>query len=207
MPYLASPAVFEDEVREAKSKYLNSEKEYVCASSSTSKEQAKKQKARLNRLDKLLSFGKPKSPTLVLGSVLLTEEDVVGLGLPAGTTSTVSPSMHLEALSHAWGSVFGHKSTAKGKALKLIRTYCKNVTWNWSLTQPPTLSTAEEWLARARDSSPGWDGIPNSAWKATGKKGSQMLHRSVDSQLEGDLPPPGFNIGVWCFPPKKAPSY
>jgi len=110
----------------------------------------------------------------------------------------------LNALAAGWAPTFSAKPFSEDLARNFLDGYASEVSWDWTLSCPPSLQAHEKWLKVAKQSSPGWDGITNAAWRAAGPLAADVLYRQTISQLEGNQPGPGFNVMVWHFPPKKA---
>ena len=195
-PVLVSQPDFELQFREAKSKHLDSLKAKDLRPDLTSREQNKKAKSRIRRLDNMQKLWLPRTPRLVLGSVTCDQE------IPPDFCAFPTPQ--LRALAFFYSQVFCGRPIDLSQARSLLRVYAKNVTWEWELAKPLSLELVSSWLARARGSTPGWDGVPYSAWRGLGLLGAELLHRLMLEQSRALPPPPASNYSMWHFPPQKA---
>ena len=69
-------------------------------------------------------------------------------------------------------------------------------------SQLPKLSHIENILKRAKPSALGPDGIPYSAWKASGIASSIVLHTAMRTMMNRIKPPKGSNNSLGIFLPK-----
>ena len=187
IPMLTKPDEFEQQFREAKSRHLEGLKSEVYSLGSNA-EQKHKSKYRLRRPDNLQKLW------LVLGSVTCETE------IPADFRNGSTPQ--LRALAFFYSQVFGGGPICVSQAKKLLSVYARNVTWERELAKPMSLELVASWLSRARDSTPGWDGVPYSAWRGLGCTGPKLLHRLVVEQTRALPPPLLLTILCGTSPPK-----
>ena len=90
------------------------------------------------------------------------------------------------------------------EAKKLLKVYCKNVSWNWDLVSPPCLRNVGEWHKRAKNPSPGTNGLPYAAWAFAGPTAERTIWRVTQNIFDKNRPNVHFNDGLWMFPPKKS---
>ena len=189
-PTLINHTQFEKDFARARLAMLDLEKKSLASGRSPSRRVAGRLAA-IARAERLWS---PATPRLILTAIRVPRKD--------GTTSlTSSPSALASALGAGWAETF---SLVKPTDRDLMTTYVQRWTSRlpWHLSAPPGIEDYARFLNKARDSSPGADGLPYSAWKATGLRGSTTLFLTGESQLRGIGMPLSYYSVVKCFPPK-----
>ena len=73
-----------------------------------------------------------------------------------------------------------------------------------SLIPTPSLASGEAAIARSKNTSPGPDGVPFSAWRAAPDLAAPLLFGALLLLLEGKAPLKGFNHAILFLLPKKA---
>jgi len=104
------------------------------------------------------------------------------------------------AMGQAWQPTFSPKEFSESDAKEFIDTV--EGLGEYRDTPPPDQWAFSDTIWRARDSSPGGDGLPYSAWRATGLTGVKALMNCDDALRRGVLPPPEFNESGTVFSPK-----
>ena len=102
-----------------------------------------------------------------------------------------------------WSKTWSARTTPPERAVRdsYLSTYSKKL--DHSLCPSPTLADVERTITRSNDSATGPDGIPFAAWRAVAPLAAPLLFSALQALLRGQLPPPGFNLGVLFLIPKK----
>ena len=159
-----------------------------------------KLKQRLQQINSMSALWREKAPFLNVTTVSLTSAEAADLGLPEGRTHTIGPSEATQAFAHAWSKVFSQQTPVPGMAKPFLKLYASACPWDWSLASPPT-NSSKDFLAHAKDSGPGWDGLPYSAWLNAGEAGHKLLDEVRDAIIDGEeLKLANFGLTVNFFP-------
>ena len=105
-----------------------------------------------------------------------------------------------EELKHAWSNTFTTKGTISPLSHRVLEKWA--VKFDFSEVTPPTRDDYRRVVKVSADKATGPDGIPNSAWRATGDEGIDTLKEAGDSLASGDKPPTWFNSSIMLFTPK-----
>ena len=96
-------------------------------------------------------------------------------------------------LASFWGKTFEEKLIDTVDVKAFLNEFAAD--FNFQKLRPPDQNVIEGFLAHARHSAPGPDGLPYGAWRATGRAGSRVLFRVQSQMMEGTHPPNEFNDG------------
>ncbi len=117
-----------------------------------------------------------------------------------------------DALADAWAPTFSWKPIDQNAALKVLELASRNIPLpppELLDATPPTNDTYDIYMKRLRDSGTGPDGLPYSAWAATGQRGTDtlrgagdVLNSVPDDSLERDSFLLEFNASFIHFAPK-----
>ena len=101
----------------------------------------------------------------------------------------------------AWCPTFSKKDVSGEVGFRLLEEFPP--TLNWRLTKKMPKGDFRRLLEIVRDSGPGKDGLPYSAWRAAGEFGLDILFQAAQALASGELPPAWFNDSLMIFAPKK----
>ena len=203
VPQLKDPRAFEAAIAAAKSEFFEREVERVGNEfSGTRMSQVSKKKAHLASIRRKASLWSMSGPRMVLGGAKLLEGEAAPLGIDPSRCVTQSKAEMVSAISLAWGKVFGPHEMDLDCANNMLEDYAREVKWDWELCEPPGKGTLSGWLGRAKNTTPGHDGIPNAAWAEGGEEAVESLYLLQQQHLVGDPSIHGFNFGIWAFVPK-----
>ena len=208
--------LFEEAFAEAKNKHIDKQRHTLLANSkslfglnsgsqrndSTTQNRMQHSKS-LRHLEKRQALFRPKAPYLAIRQISITEAEANRLGCAVGVSALSSPADIAKGIAHMWAPVFSHKDTNTSQAEKILALYTKHVKWDWSAINPPTLEHTTQYFEKAKNSAPGWDGIPNAAYKHGGLETQESVFLITQSLINGSPPPPNHNLGIWIFPRKK----
>ncbi len=133
---------------------------------------------------------------------LVTDEKVLiltGLLDAVGDVST-SATRNLGLLTDHWKPEFARKEIDFEAAKVIADEWIRPM--DTSSTTPPTPGDFIRAAKMARSSSTGPDGIPFSAWAASGSTGGDTLAEMDRLARCGHYLPPAFNASIWIFIPK-----
>ena len=105
-----------------------------------------------------------------------------------------------KALADHWRQIFDVVHDDHGAGNRLLRQVKPR--YDWKLTSPPAKLGIEVFLATAKNSAPGPDGLPYAAWRAAGPAGAATLFEALSKMAAGVMPLQGFNDSLSIFLPK-----
>jgi len=187
---LVDPVNFAKVVAETKSDYLKKEKEDLL------KDKAKgfKNASRIQANKRLLKLWSPFDSRMTLAGVRIHYDE-------KGSYEVVTdPARRVEALRQAWQPVFDEKAIDEDLALHTARTWCRD--FGFDQCPPPDEAVFAEIINRAKNSSPGPDGIPFIAYKASGPRATKTLFLTGLEIASGVAPPIPYNDAIQIFAPK-----
>jgi hypothetical protein len=111
-----------------------------------------------------------------------------------------TPDEQAAALADYWGGVFCEKFTDPDATHAFLSEF--GAKFPTETLRLPEVGDIEEFTKRARHSAPGPDGIPYSAWRATGRTGATVLHRTLCEMAAGIPVQSSFNESLGIFPGK-----
>ena len=100
-------------------------------------------------------------------------------------------------LAKFWGKTFEAKQIDTADAQAFLNEFAAD--FSFQSSRPPDQSVIEGFLARARHSAAGPDGLPYSAWRAAGSAGLRILFRVQFELMAGTMPPDGFNDSLGIY--------
>ena len=110
-----------------------------------------------------------------------------------------SPEESADLLADHWGPIFAAKAIEAEAALAIMQfTQAVPEGLCWSTDRVGF----HELMAKPRDSAPGPDGIPFSAWRAAGIELYDVMFDAFDAFINGETLPPTFNTCNLAFIPK-----
>ena len=121
----------------------------------------------------------------------------------AGGESATTPEEAAKLLAMRWGGVFSPQSICR-EALAHLAPHVQPIPDTRSVRMDATVIDLEALLPRLRDSAPGPDGVPYSAWSATSSTTIHYLWQAYKALLAGDTPPVEFLASLMVFLPKGA---
>ena len=124
---------------------------------------------------------------------------LAGIILPDGeNTSTVNGIT--DALRNAWAPVFAKISTPSVNMQATLDAWAQRL--DTSSMKIPDVEDYAYAAKAAKPSATGPDGLPYSAWEASGDEGARTLQQLALSMCDTARPPPGLNDSIMVFPPK-----
>ena len=112
------------------------------------------------------------------------------------------PSLINRYTAAAWCPIFSKVQVCGEIGAGLLEEFPP--TLNWRLTRTMNKDDFKKILDRVGDSGPGKDGLPYSAWRASGEFGVDILFQAAQSLASGELPPAWFNDSLMIFAQKKS---
>ena len=102
-----------------------------------------------------------------------------------------------------WSKTWSARTTPPDRPAReaYLRSYTKKL--NLALCSCPSLADVRGALSRTNDSACGPDGVPFAAWRAVTTLSAPLLLSALQALHRGQLPPPGFNLGILFLIPKK----
>jgi len=198
-PVLQNFPKFEAELANAKTKYLNNTKQQAIREAGRNSNSGTYLTHRIERIEAKAALWRPKAPFLAVHEVIVSDQEVAALGLLPGTKRSADPQVVQKALDFTWGQVFGCSHSLPTMAFTLLK-----VKWEWERAVQPSPESVPNFLRHARNSGPGWDGVPYAAWLHGGPRCHQILDDARTHCIElATVPHPDFNVGMWVFPVKK----
>jgi endonuclease/exonuclease/phosphatase family metal-dependent hydrolase len=170
---------FDSEAREIFSAEIENRSRDIQNQSSTNKQAL---------LSKLARQWRPFGRTLVLTGVI-TNEGVVRD--PCGKAS---------ALGSSWARTFAEKEFLDSKVRGFLDKYARP--YELSTVTFPSVEAIIAFLVRAKDSAPGPDGLPYSAWLFAGEEAAITLYKIIVHMHNGFTMPLAFYQSLGVFPPK-----
>ena len=113
-------------------------------------------------------------------------------------TVTQNDDEKAEELAKHWGKTLEEKLIDGADAELFLSEFAGD--FHFENIRPPDQNVIEKFVARARHSAPGPDGLPYGAWKSTGSVGSRVLFRVLVELASGTLPPQEFNESLGIYP-------
>jgi len=199
---LRDPNCFELQFSLAKMEHLNRQKADLAKEASLNTAVASRAKLKLALLDTKAVLWRPKSAYLAISEVILSQEEAAALGLQSTETSTKEPQLIASAFANAWSQVFGTKGSIANDSLRFVQEYARRNRWQWNLAYPLSKNSTADFLKHARNSAPGWDGIPYAAYKYGGELAIESSDNTRNDLVDGNLPLNHFNLGLWLIPLK-----
>jgi hypothetical protein len=128
--------------------------------------------------------------------------NAIKIPCPDGTfRRTDSPAALAAALGAGWAPTFAViKPTDVDLMTSYVQLFAARLPWH--LATPPGVLEYTKFLKSAHDTAPGEDGLPYSAWTATGLLGAQTLCDVGNAQMSGLYMPLSYYVVIKCFPPK-----
>ena len=194
---------FEEAFAVAKNKHIDKQRLILLNDKHANQQNKSKRSKSLRHLEKRQALFRPKAPYLAIKQISISEAEASRLGCAVGVSALSSPADMAKGLALMWAPVFSHKEANTTQAEKILALYTKHVKWDWSDISPPTLEHTTQYFEKAKNSAPGWDGIPNAAYKYGGLETQESVFLITQSLINGAPPPPNHNLGVWIFPRKK----
>ena len=189
-PALIDPAKFEEEFARARLAMLNIEKASLTRNGGASRRRS----GRLAAIARAERLWAPAAPRLILTAIRVPRKD-------GSTVLTSTPAAMAAALGAGWAPTFSeHKHTDIDLMVSYVSRWTARLPWH--MASPPGVQDYVEFLHRARDSAPGADGLPYSAWKAAGHCGAKTLCLVGEAQLRGIAMPLEYYTVIKRFPPK-----
>ena len=204
-PYLLDPPAFESQFLEAKSRQVEKRRVSLAASSQTRLKNLRSS-YKLDLLEKKAALWRPAAPYLAVSELVLSREEAEQCGLGHDALSLVDPVEIKKALGDIWSHTFARSAQIPNMAYRFIDNYCAEVKWDWESVVPPSVEDIEMFLKDAKDSAPGWDGIPFAAWYAGGEHAFVTLHDLVRSQIANSPPPRWVQLRALAVPTQKETS-
>ena len=148
----------------------------------------KKKSGNTGGISRMLKLWSPSGKSLVLA------------GIAANGTVHRTDSAKLDSLAAHWAHTFAEKPFQAEDAQAYATQHMSQFTF--AEVPPPGCREIRTFLSRVRDSSPGDDGLPYSAWAASGDTGVSILHDSLLWIMSGQSLDISFNNSLSAFVPK-----
>ena len=113
---------------------------------------------------------------------------------------SADPADKAKFLASEWAPTFDHKPISLPTASDIISSHSVPLPFHDS--KPPRIYDFERVMKSLRDSSPGPDGLPYSAWRKSGLKGCTTLFHIFYWLSQGLRMPISFNSSLLVFPPR-----
>ena len=200
VPCLRDPLAFDRELALSKIEYLDKvRKRYATHyhSDNSSLALRAKSKEKIDQIERQAALWRPSVSYLALAGIKIDATE----GAPAGLVRD-HLNMRRE-LTRAWSPIFSNTGMRLAEAKKLLRVYCRNVSWTWINADPPDNSIIDRTIDRALNHAPGIDGTCDAAWSCGGPTPRALVCELSADLGDGHFPPPGFNHTIFVFPPKK----
>ena len=160
--FLRDPAEFSRQVDESRRLHIDKRKDDVTAEikSESNNRMKRKLRGKLDMLGRLAQIWSPFDKRFALSALRAPSS--------AGSSSAFlrDPGLIADVVSKAWAPIFAHKELDVEKARQFVDGHC--VAWDFLASPPPSIAAIALAAKCARDSSPGRDGIPYSAWHKAG---------------------------------------
>ena len=142
-----------------------------------------------------------KAPRFVLKGVSVDHELSSLSGLEVGEHFAAVD--RVLALAHGWKGAFSNVFCDQDAMNVFLLKYKHRIKWDWSPSTCPSHESFKHILSHAKNTCPGWDGIPYSVWEACGNIGSTLLNSLHDSLCSNEPTHSGLKDSIWQFPAKK----
>ena len=151
-------------------------------------------------INRKMQLWKPRKRVVQLHSVQVTDEEASEMGWDSSESQ--GKEQENQAIRKHWGDI--HKEAPRDEDAQfsmLSHLVGKGaiVPWNWENAVEPGEEDIGRFLKFKRDSAPGKDGIPFSAYKYGGKMCKEVLHNCAKAIMEGVLPGDDFNESISVF--------
>ena len=181
---------------------MNRDRDEIHSNAKINKSSKLKLKQRINNIDTKAALWRPAAPYLAISEVLVHRQDSFALGLQ-GRSSTHSPDEAAAAFQLAWSRIFASAGTCPPAGKLFATQYSRSVSWEWNLAETSSHQHTRNYYKYSRDSCPGWDGIPNAAYRYGGDCVCMPVTNLQQSIIEGGSVDDEFNAGVCLYPAKK----